>query len=146
MKKTLKFLAAMAVLAGASLPAFGASPWIVENSATKEECSACHVAYAPGFLPERSWQAIMGNLTDHFGEDASLNDDLRLQITNYLTAMGPKEINGLAADLVPLRISELPWFTREHGSRVLNRVAADPNIGTISNCTACHQRAEEGRF
>ncbi len=144
--KNLITLASAAAITLASLPALGASPWIVENATTREECSACHTPYAPGFLPERSWQAIMDNLGNHFGEDASLSDAARSEITTYLVAIARKEINGIAPDAVPLRITDLRWFRGEHGSRLRSRAENDPDIGTISNCTACHRSAEQGRF
>ncbi|MDH5218993.1 MAG: diheme cytochrome c, partial [Gammaproteobacteria bacterium] len=45
---------------------------VVTDSLYKEECSACHMAYQPGLLPARSWEKMMDNLADHFGENAEL--------------------------------------------------------------------------
>ena len=145
MKKLTTFATAAALVV-ASLPAVAASPWVVGNAVTKEECSACHMAYAPGFLPKRSWRAIMSNLTDHFGEDASLGDAARQEITTYMVGLAPREIRGVSSIAVPLRITELPWYRHEHGTRLANRAANNPNIGTLSNCTACHRGAERGFF
>ena len=39
----------------------------------QQECAACHVAYPPGMLPAASWQRVMGNLSHHYGTDASLD-------------------------------------------------------------------------
>jgi hypothetical protein len=144
--KKLTTLAAAMSLTIASLPALGASPWIVENTTAQEECSACHMAYAPGFLPKRSWRAIMNNLSNHFGEDASLGEAARSEIELYFTAIAPKEVNRVSSIAVPLRITDLRWFRGEHGSRLRNRAANDPNIVTISNCSGCHTRAAQGRF
>ncbi len=144
--KKLITLASAAAMTLASLPTQAASPWIVENTTAQEECSACHMAYAPGFLPKRSWQAIVNNLSDHFGEDASLSEAARQEIELYFTAVAPQEVNGVAANAVPLRITDLRWFRGEHGSRLRTRAANDPNISTISNCSACHRSAEQGRF
>jgi len=144
--KKLITLASAAAMTLASLPTQAASPWIVENTTAQAECSACHMAYAPGFLPKRSWQAIMANLSDHFGEDASLGDAARQEIELYFTAVAPQEVNGVAANTAPLRITDLRWFRGEHGSRLRTRAANDPNIATISNCSACHRSAEQGRF
>jgi len=58
----------------------------VTNALTLEECSACHMAFQPGFLPERSWRAIMKTLPDHFGEDASLSAEATQEISDYLAA------------------------------------------------------------
>ena len=44
----------------------------IDNAATQKECSACHIAFPPQMLPMRSWQSLLGHLSSHFGEDASL--------------------------------------------------------------------------
>ena len=125
----------------------------VTNALTLEECSACHMAFQAGFLPERSWRAIMANLTDHFGEDASLSAEATQEITDYLAAnamdktkSGERFLRDISPDAIPLRISEFKWFTHEHGSRRINSANSNPDIGTISNCTACHRGAERGYF
>ncbi len=145
MKKLTTFATAAALVV-ASMTAGVASPWVVGNAVTKEECSACHMAYAPGFLPKRSWRAIMSNLTDHFGEDASLGDAARQEITDYMVRLAPREIRGVSSIAVPLRITELPWYQREHGARARAYAQSHPNIGTLSNCTGCHRGAERGLF
>jgi diheme cytochrome c len=120
---------------------------------TATECSACHMAYQSGFLPIRSWKAIMADLPNHFGEDASLDEVARADIEAYLVATAadrkgrnPRWLQKIPPDVAPLRISELPWFRNEHGSRRLARAKNDPNIGSISNCVACHKGAEHGNF
>ena len=45
----------------------------VSNPKWKNECSACHMAYPPALLPERSWRKMMLGLERHFGQDASLD-------------------------------------------------------------------------
>ena len=42
----------------------------MNNPLYKQECGSCHFAYPPSFLPARSWEKIMKNLSDHFGENA----------------------------------------------------------------------------
>jgi mono/diheme cytochrome c family protein len=146
MKTTTKALAVMAVALSSALPAVAASPWVVSNNTTKTECSACHTLYAPGFLPKRSWRAIMSDLTNHFGEDASLTDAARTEITNYLVSQAPQDIRGVPASQTPLRITQLPWYTRIHGPRFVAYAQSHPSVGTLSNCTGCHRGAEQGIF
>lgn len=140
---------ATAMLAPALSLAEGGRLSPVTHEATATECSACHMAYLPGFLPQASWKAIMGTLSEHFGEDASLDEATRLDIETYLLANASDASNPKpSADgaVIPLKISELPWFRREHGTRTQNRAANDPKIGTMSNCVACHAGAEKGLF
>ena len=56
----------------------------VTNKQYQAECSACHMAYPPGLLPARSWQKLMGGLSNHFGDDASLAEQTRQALTEYL--------------------------------------------------------------
>jgi len=120
---------------------------------TKEECSACHMAYQAFFLPKRSWQAIMGNLANHFGEDASLDATATAEIKTYLLSgaadrngRNPRWLRAIPANVVPMRISKLPWFTREHGDRAVAYAKSRADIATISNCTGCHRGAASGQF
>jgi hypothetical protein len=135
----------------ATLPAL-ASAAPKGEAAFRAECAACHIAFPANFLPKRSWSAIMADLPNHFGEDASLDAATKTEIEDYLQqnaadARGtPRWLKSLPATEAPLRISEFPWFQHEHGSRLIARAEADPAIGSISNCVACHKGAERGHF
>lgn len=117
----------------------------VQDPTTQAECSACHMAYPAQLLPPKSWHAIMGNLSNHFGEDASLDAQTGKAIERYLVAnAGP--VGGIDSNNPPLRITEMYWFTREHGPRLRNKAAGNANIGSISNCVGCHSGAANGFF
>ncbi len=116
------------------------------NATYEAECGACHLAYPAGFLPAASWSAIMATLPDHFGEDASLPPEQTTEIADYLQANAGRGPQGLDSANPPLRISELPWFVGEHGSKLVARAKADPKIGTMSDCIACHRGAAQGIF
>ncbi len=144
-------LAALAAFTAALLPmssalADGGSVSPVTNPLAKEECAACHMAFPAGFLPAASWNRIMSTLGDHFGEDASLSDAATEEIRAYLAANASRSTRGIDLANPPLRISELSWFTHEHGSRLRARAESTPEISSIANCTACHRGAERGYF
>ena len=83
--------------AGPALAEGGATVPPIDNAVVQKECGACHMAYAPQMLPTRSWQAIMGNLGDHFGENASLPAADGATILAYLVAHAgdaPSTANG----------------------------------------------------
>ncbi|NOX39856.1 MAG: cytochrome C [Alphaproteobacteria bacterium] len=145
----LAIATAIAMAPGALFAASTSSP----AALTKQECSACHLQYPSFLLPKRSWGAIMGDLSNHFGEDASLDDAARAKIEAYLKStaadsngQSPNWLRAIPASEIPLRISGLPWFQYQHGSRVKNWIKSHPEVGTISNCTACHRGAEKGYF
>ena len=55
-----------------------------KNPVYIEECGACHLAYPPGLMPSKSWQKMMGGLSDHFGENAELDEETEQLIVRYL--------------------------------------------------------------
>jgi hypothetical protein len=148
----MRLRAAAIVLVLAATPAFAASPWIITNDNVKTECGACHMAYQPGFLPARSWQAIMSDLSNHFGEDATITDTAVVKdITDYLVAnagdAGGKPnrwIRRVAADETPLRITDLMGWRGAHGEVIGSAMMA--KAGTAANCVFCHKAAAAGIF
>jgi hypothetical protein len=118
-----------------------------------KECSACHLAYPSQFLPKRSWDRILGSLDKHFGENATLPAKSLASIKTYLEAhaadsgnANPRILAGVTASQTPLRITELPYWTRIH-SRLMARKAFDaPKVKSAANCTACHRGAANGVF
>lgn len=118
-----------------------------------QECGACHMAFPPQFLPQRSWQKIMDTLPDHFGEDAGLAESERQAILGYLLANSAdapgagrsRVLRGVPADATPLRITELPWWVREHDEVRASRWTS-PDVGSKANCTACHSVAAQGVY
>ena len=122
----------------------------------KAECSSCHMAYPPGYLPERSWRKLMSGLDKHFGENAGLDPVTTREITDYLVNNSAEKssdrragrfLGSLAANAIPLRITETPYFQRKHDSREISPdVWKRPKVGSRANCTACHVGAEKGDF
>ncbi len=120
----------------------------VTEPLVKKECSACHMAFQPGFLPAASWTAIMADLPNHFGEDASLPPETARQIEGWLVAnaadAGGRAMRGIDPAKPPLRITELAWWKREHEEEV--SAAARKKAGSMANCLACHKGADQGVF
>lgn len=145
-------LTAPVLLAAEPAAASKAAPTAAESYSA--ECGSCHMAYPAGFLPARSWQKLMDNLADHFGDNAELNDTTRAQITAYLLAGGDKSQDRHAvrfaasapAGQTPLRISELPYFKREHREIPQRYIKDNAQVGSLSNCAACHTKAGQGSF
>jgi hypothetical protein len=113
----------------------------VTDETAKKECGACHMAYQPRFLPAESWRRLFANLSDHFGEDASLSDPVRQKILDYYVAHAGRDLKGEP----PLRISELRWFVREHRG-VKESTWKSPKVKFKGNCVACHKQAEQGYY
>ncbi|MEH6473001.1 MAG: diheme cytochrome c [Halopseudomonas sp.] len=119
-----------------------------------EECGACHLAYPPQLLGSNSWQAIMTGLDDHFGENAEIDSPEQTQITAYLSRYaadnsGYKNQRYIAkngTNSVTLRITELPFFTKEHDEVPTRMVEGNEQVGSFSQCDSCHHQAVQGSF
>ncbi len=144
---------------------FGAAAWAEDedsamllptavNAKWKTECSACHIAYPPMLLPERSWRKLMADLDKHFGVNAGLDDANAKEITGFLVSQSADHAQGrraqgiarsIAPAATPLRITETAFFKREH-NEVRAEVWKRPKIKSAANCGACHTGAEQGDF
>src|SRR3989338_10666443 len=114
------------------------------NAKFQQECSTCHISYAPGLLPAESWRKVMAGLDKHFGSDASLTDRENKEITAFLVNNAS---NRWSAPTAPLRISEAAWFKRKHDGHEINpEVWKNPKVKSPANCAACHPDAERGDF
>ncbi len=134
----------------------------VANATYAQECGSCHVAYQPGLLPATAWQKIMAPaaLGNHYGDDASLTDELRNEIGNYLTANAADQATQVRArafavalntsgstqgDALP-RITETRYFVRKHDEIPARLVTGNPDVGSFSQCNTCHRGAAEGVY
>jgi len=117
----------------------------IKNSLVIEECGSCHLAFQPAFLPKQSWEYMMNNLEDHFGEDASLDQADLDTIKNYLVANSRtgKNVN---ANNPPLRITELRWFKHEHSEREAKNMMKKLKVKSFVECAACHRGADKGLY
>ncbi len=124
------------------------------NKNWQQECASCHIAYAPSFLPKASWRKMMGDLDNHFGENASLDPVTQADILRFLEAnaadsgtsrIGRRVMQSIGANDAPLRITETRWFVRKH-DEVSRATWSRKSIGSAANCAACHRQAEQGNF
>jgi len=105
----------------------GAGGFNITDKVTATECGDCHQPYGADALPQGSWRRMMGDLSNHFGEDASLDNQTRDHITNYLVSNAPSGDG-------PLRITETGWFRSEHQGEARLRQG-----GKWMNCDSCHR-------
>lgn len=125
------------------------------NPTYTSECGACHLAYPPQFLPARSWERIMDGLADHFGDNAELPPTEVDTLRAYLAAnagdrpgQAPRRgfVASLAPNEVPLRITETPYFRRQHHEIPPQLVQNNQQVASFANCQACHRDAEKGSY
>ena len=133
------------------LPPTGWRP-LAGNALYAKECGACHDAYHPSLLPAQSWRRVMSNLSDHFGEDASLDPRATLEISDWLASNASEAWDTEAANRFrvvdpdePLRITRAPYWRRKH-SDIPDAVFAQKAVRSRANCSACHRDASTERF
>ncbi|VAX16234.1 diheme cytochrome c [hydrothermal vent metagenome] len=120
----------------------------------KKECGSCHFAYQPGLLPSRSWEKIMAGLEDHFGDNAELLEEDQVEITRYLivnsadysTYKASIKISSSLAGSSPMRITETPYFVKEHNEIPVRMWKNNPKVKSLSYCDRCHTNAKAGSF
>jgi len=149
MKKIISTILLIASISYAS----GVKP--VDNKLYTDECASCHFGFQPGLLPARSWVKLMGNLENHFQDDASLESKDVETLTQYLVqnssdhAMNYKRskkiTNSISRNSTPIRISQTPYFKKKH-RELRKSMITQKEIKSISNCAACHRTASEGVY
>jgi hypothetical protein len=124
------------------------------SDAWQTECGSCHMAYHPTLLPSRSWQKLLQQQHQHFGEDLYLADTTLADLRNYATAnsadLGMTEpsrkiMDGMDPSTIPLRITETRYWRRKHND-IAPQIWLQGNVNGKGQCNACHSDAEQGWF
>ena len=79
----------------------------------------------PTLLPKKSWEVMMSDLENHFGDDASIDDESNKNILAYLVKNSAETSS-----------MESSW-------NFLNSIG-DKDIKNKANCKACHSDIEKG--
>lgn len=152
--------AGMIALCGATAGAAGFEdrPLTVQDETVRKECGDCHMVFPPSKLTKGGWKKIMGDLANHFGEDASLDADTVKHIEAYLADHALDAKGGIRTEMRlkawekkglvdPIRITETPEWTRHHTQKQSYRQMSE-EVGYTggSNCIKCHKGAEHGQY
>lgn len=126
----------------------------ITDPVVRAECSDCHMLYQPEMLTQVAWTGMISDLSNHFGEDASLPSDTTKRILDYHLAsaadvstykQASRFIRGIDAANPPLKITDTQRFHDKH-ERILPEVFKRKNIRLKSNCIGCHQKADKGDY
>ncbi len=119
-----------------------------------EECGSCHLAYPAKLLQTESWQALLSGLDNHFGDNAQLAPLELNQIHDYLVLYAADNnsyrnrlySNRFNPSTPLLRITEQPFFIKEHDEIPREFVTDNQQVGSFSQCDSCHRDAVKGNF
>jgi len=127
---------------------------VVAAKLYQDECGACHLDFHPSLLPSRSWEVMMDNLSDHFGEDAALAAEETQKLRDYLinnasesfrTEASYKISHSLDKKNNPLSITQAGYWQRKH-HEISKEIFLHKKVRSKLNCTACHPGAGAGKF
>jgi nitrate/TMAO reductase-like tetraheme cytochrome c subunit len=115
---------------------------VIKNQTVLTECGDCHMAFPPETLPEAVWQKMMADLSNHFGEDASLEPAPVAEILAYYSKNSSDVSNVRAARKWRAagsfaRIIDAPRFKDKHGG-CTDEVWSHEKVTSKANCLACH--------
>jgi hypothetical protein len=152
---TLAVVALAAALGAEAAPYARRDVYRNTNATYEKECGSCHFPYQAGWLPERSWRAIMSSLANHFGENAELKVSQRQEVTNYLAANSADKAASLRSQEMmqvikpnetPTSITKVLYVGGIHGGFLDPNFKGKPQVKTLANCSVCHDKAERGWF
>jgi cytochrome b len=129
-------------------------PELPKNKLWRLACGECHLAYHPTLLPARSWQRMLAEQENHFGEDLYLDEDILVKLRQFSTENAAESSLTEAAWKIqrttsplesPLRITETPYWKAQH-QNIADEIWQHPDVNFQGNCGACHLDAERGTF
>jgi len=146
-------------LAFGTLPVFGAAYYGFaaylesKNTATAQtlppvyakECAECHSLYPVSYIGKAGWERIMDNLSEHFGTDASLDEEATAKITEFLKQNGGSDgtkFSALASAEDKIEITKTKVWIKKH-KKIPKEIFAKKE-SRASNCLACHKDANSG--
>lgn len=116
------------------------------------ECGSCHITYPPFLLPKNSWALMMKDLENHFGDDASIDEELNISILSFLEKNSSENSSHQAAVYIlkslkennsTIAITKTPYWQKRH-EKIDKDIFLSKDVKSKANCSACHQDIEFG--
>ena len=123
----------------------------IQNELFVKECGSCHTLYPPHLLPKKSWELLMADLENHFGDDASISQDLNENILAFLvnnsaeTSTMKSSFNFLNSiknqDIITM--TKTTYWEKTHKD-ISKEIFNNKEVKSKANCKACHSDIEKG--
>lgn len=122
-----------------------------QNELFVKECASCHTLYPPSVLPKKSWELIMADLENHFGDDASLDVESNKNILAFLLKNSAENSTMESSfkflqsiknqDIIAM--SKTTYWEKTHKD-LPKEIFNNEKIKSKANCKACHIDIEKG--
>lgn len=112
-----------------------------------KECTSCHMFYPPNLTNKGSQLTMLDNLSNHFGTDASLDDNTLKLVKDEVEKLAPKttsfqlEENGRSLHVNESMTTTPRW---KHKHEEFNDAWFKENKIKKTDCKVCHQFVEKG--
>lgn len=115
---------------------------VIDDPIVLSECGDCHMAFPPQTLSKAIWTKIIGDLSNHFGEDASLdpataNKILAYHVKNASDVSKVRAATKWKTSRTVTRIIDAPRFIDKHRG-CTDAVWNHEKVKSKANCLACH--------
>lgn len=105
----------------------------------------------PFLLPKNSWEKLMADLENHFGDDASVEEETHNIILKFLeknsAETSTKEASFMILDSLKnkdiISISETTYWKEKH-INIDDKIFSNSLVKSKANCKACHSDIEKG--
>jgi cytochrome b len=123
----------------------------VENQLFVKECASCHTLYPPNLLPKKSWELLMSDLENHFGDDASIPEDSNKEILAFLVKNSAenstmqssfKFLNSIKNQDI-ITMTKTTFWEKTH-KEIPKEIFENSEVKSKANCKACHSDIEKG--
>jgi len=120
---------------------------VIKDKTVLQACGECHMAFPPQTLPKKVWKNMISDLSNHFGEDASIDPAQVATVLNYHVKNASDVSNVRAAKKWRAsgsftRIIDAPRFKKKHGNCPAH-IWTHKKVRSKSNCLACHPTMEQ---
>jgi len=130
------------------------APALAQDPSWTSACGDCHLPFHPSLLPARSWDRMLDEQGDHFGEDLVLDADTVATLRAFAlanaaeagaTETAVRALRSTPADRAPQRITETAWWQTAHADIPPAAFETEP-VRQAARCDACHRDARDGTF
>jgi cytochrome b len=125
--------------------------YMAQNELFVNECGSCHTLYPPHSLPKHSWISMMNDLENHFGDDASLEEEDHQNILTFLVQNSAEtstqemsfKISQSIGNNDIIAITDTNFWKHEH-KNIPKKVFEHTQVKSKANCKVCHSDIEKG--